>query len=54
MISKHPPIPYEFYYKTKRSLKNKFLKIREWPKSLKLKSLKLKWAKSRELTLQTL
>ncbi|GAA7451231.1 hypothetical protein MM0358_07960 [Helicobacter pylori] len=41
------PIPYEVYYQTK--LKNKFLKARERPKSLKLKSLKLKWAKSREL-----
>ncbi|OOQ28659.1 hypothetical protein BB403_04235 [Helicobacter pylori] len=51
---KTPPVPYEFYYQTKRSLKNKFLKIRKWPKSLKLKSLKLKslklrWAKAREL-----
>ncbi|RVY34593.1 hypothetical protein ECC14_02020 [Helicobacter pylori] len=43
------PIPYEFYYKTKTEFKNKFLKIRERPKSLKLKSLKLKWAKVREL-----
>ncbi|EMR56567.1 hypothetical protein A607_0370 [Helicobacter pylori UMB_G1] len=33
----------------KRSLKNKFLKIREWLKSLKLKNLKLKWAKVRKL-----
>ncbi len=39
---KTPPIPYEFYYKTKTEFKNKFLKIRERPKSLKLKSLKLK------------
>ncbi|KAA6499159.1 hypothetical protein EPC74_06060 [Helicobacter pylori] len=46
------PIPYEVYYQTK--FKNKFLKIREWSKSPKLKNLKLKWAKSRELTLQTL
>lgn len=49
MISKTPPIPYEFYYKTKTEFKNKFLKVREWLKSLKLKNLKLKWAKSREL-----
>ncbi|WQY76270.1 hypothetical protein E5L53_00645 [Helicobacter pylori] len=46
MISKTPPIPYEVYYQTK--FKNKFLKVREWLKSLKLKNLKLKWAKSRE------
>ncbi len=39
----------KFYIKLKRSLKNKFLKVREWLKSLKLKNLKLKWAKSREL-----
>ncbi|WP_237008544.1 hypothetical protein [Helicobacter pylori] len=38
------PIPYEFYYQTE--FKNKFLKIREWLKSLKLKNLKLKWAKA--------
>ncbi|MFB1281993.1 hypothetical protein ACEWYU_01555 [Helicobacter pylori] len=37
-------IPYEFYYQTK--FKNKFLKVREWLKSLKLKNLKLKWAKA--------
>ncbi|WQW54547.1 hypothetical protein KVJ79_00650 [Helicobacter pylori] len=42
MVSKTPPIPYEVYYQTK--FKNKFLKVREW-----LKSLKLKRAKSREL-----
>ncbi len=42
MISKTPTIPYEVYYQTK--FKNKFLKIREW-----LKSLKLKWAKVRKL-----
>ncbi|GAA7867230.1 hypothetical protein HpMS191_07510 [Helicobacter pylori] len=42
MISKTPPIPYEVYYQTK--FKNKFLKARERPKSLKLK-----WAKAREL-----
>ncbi len=41
------PIPYEACYQTK--FKNKFLKVREWLKSLKLKNLKLKWAKSREL-----
>ncbi len=39
---------------TKRSFKNKFLKVGEWLKSLKLKSLKLKnlklkWAKVRKL-----
>ncbi|MGL2726451.1 hypothetical protein ACQJ6L_00075 [Helicobacter pylori] len=38
------PIPYEVYYQTE--FKNKFLKIREWPKSLKLKSLKLKRVKA--------
>ncbi|GAA8047462.1 hypothetical protein HpyDR100_03010 [Helicobacter pylori] len=42
MISKHPPIPYEFYYKTKTEFKNKFLKIRERPKSLKLKRAKVR------------
>ncbi|GAA8816299.1 hypothetical protein VN1328_03150 [Helicobacter pylori] len=49
MISKHSLPFMKFYIKLKRSLKNKFLKARERPKSLKLKSLKLKWAKSREL-----
>lgn len=38
-----------FIIKLKRSLKNKFLKAREWLKSLKLKTLKLKRAKAREL-----
>ncbi|AEN16344.1 hypothetical protein HPSNT_00835 [Helicobacter pylori SNT49] len=32
------PIPYEVYYQTK--FKNKFLKIREWLKNLKLKRAK--------------
>ncbi|GAA8999861.1 hypothetical protein BTM277_05990 [Helicobacter pylori] len=47
MISKTLPNSYEVCYQTK--FKNKFLKAREWSKSLKLKSLKLKWAKFREL-----
>ncbi|MGN8522376.1 hypothetical protein ACR9M2_04680 [Helicobacter pylori] len=52
MVSKHFLSLMKFIIK--RSLKNKFLKVREWLKSLKLKnlklkSLKLKWAKSREL-----
>lgn len=38
-----------FIIKLKQSLKNKFLKVREWLKSLKLKNLKLKWAKVRKL-----
>ncbi|GAA6830372.1 hypothetical protein HpHNI24_02680 [Helicobacter pylori] len=42
MISKHSLSLMKFV--VKQSLKNKFLKIREWPKSLKLK-----WAKAREL-----
>ncbi|GAA9987617.1 hypothetical protein VN1001_00150 [Helicobacter pylori] len=41
MVSKHSPIPYEVCYQTK---KNNFLKVRE-----RLKNLKLKWAKAREL-----
>ncbi|GAA7040832.1 hypothetical protein ID0181_01360 [Helicobacter pylori] len=49
MISKHPLSLMSFIIKLKRNLKNKFLKARERPKSLKLKNLKLKWAKSREL-----
>ncbi|EJB66138.1 hypothetical protein HPHPH43_0110 [Helicobacter pylori Hp H-43] len=53
-FQKHPLSLMSFIIKLKRSLKNKFLKAREWSKSLKLKNLKLKWAKSRELTLQTL
>ncbi|GHP68371.1 hypothetical protein VN0405_05340 [Helicobacter pylori] len=44
MVSKHPLSLMSFIIKLKQSLKNKFLKIREWPKSLKLK-----WAKAREL-----
>ncbi len=34
------PIPYEFYYQTK--FKNKFLKVREWLKNLKLKRAKVR------------
>ncbi|GAA8833441.1 hypothetical protein VN1336_03350 [Helicobacter pylori] len=49
MVSKHSLSFMKFYIKLKRSLKNKFLKARERPKSLKLKSLKLKWAKARGL-----
>ncbi|GAA8477542.1 hypothetical protein KYTH28_03080 [Helicobacter pylori] len=44
MVSKHSLSFMKFYIKLKRSLKNKFLKARERPKSLKLK-----WAKAREL-----
>ncbi|GAA9617655.1 hypothetical protein HpVa122_03080 [Helicobacter pylori] len=47
MISKHSLSFMKFV--TKQSLKNKFLKARERPKSLKLKSLKLKRAKARGL-----
>ncbi|EQK95231.1 hypothetical protein N198_04300 [Helicobacter pylori UM037] len=46
MISKHPLSLMSFIIKLKRSLKNKFLKVREWLKSLKLKNLKLKWVKA--------
>ncbi|EJB87751.1 hypothetical protein HPHPH11_0378 [Helicobacter pylori Hp H-11] len=49
MISKHSLSLMSFIIKLKRSLKNKFLKAREWLKSLKLKTLKLKRAKAREL-----
>ncbi|KAA6494845.1 hypothetical protein EPC79_04315 [Helicobacter pylori] len=42
---KTPPIPYMKFI-TKRSFKNKFLKVEEWLKSLKLKNLKLKRAKA--------
>ncbi|OOP98593.1 hypothetical protein B0X36_00585, partial [Helicobacter pylori] len=48
-FQKHPLSLMSFIIKLKRSLKNKFLKAKEWSKSLKLKNLKLKWAKSREL-----
>ncbi|RVZ50437.1 hypothetical protein EC558_01795 [Helicobacter pylori] len=43
-FQKHSLSLMSFIIKLKRSLKNKFLKAREWSKSLKLK-----WAKSREL-----
>nr|WP_243877003.1 hypothetical protein [Helicobacter pylori] len=51
-FQKHPLSLMKFIIK--RSFKNKFLKVGEWLKSLKLKSLKLKnlklkWAKVRKL-----
>ncbi|GAA8170202.1 hypothetical protein NP0156_07710 [Helicobacter pylori] len=54
MISKHPPIPYEFYYKTKTEFKKQVFKSERMAKKPKIKKSQIKMGESLRAKLQTL
>ncbi|GAA8214451.1 hypothetical protein HpKG25_03070 [Helicobacter pylori] len=54
MISKTPPIPYEFYYKTKTEFKKQVFKSKRMVKKPKIKKSQIKMGESLRAKLQTL